>query len=117
MNAAALHLATAASNIVNVRTSAPADAAGNVLGAVYQPRDVVQSSLATGGVTASIVPRSPSFFIGADPNSPTGFSAFPNVDLGAEIVNTMIASTSYKAAAKLLSVDAQLSDALLSIST
>ena len=54
-------------------------------------------------------------FIGTDPASPTGFSAYPNVNIGAELVNLTMAASSYKAAAALLSVEAEIGDSLIDI--
>ncbi len=115
LNAAATRLGVAANNLVNARSSAFATATGQVLGTVYQPQQVAQSALTTGGVTTTLVPVTPASFIGTDLASPTGFSAYPNVDIGAELVNLSIAASSYKAAAVLLSVEADLSDSLIDI--
>ncbi len=68
-----------------------------------------------GSVTTTVVPVTPSYFIGTDAASPTGFSAIPNVNIGAELVNLTMAASSYKAAAALLSVEAEISDALIDI--
>ncbi|MDX1484997.1 MAG: hypothetical protein R3229_10985 [Alphaproteobacteria bacterium] len=115
LNAAATRLGVAANNLVNARSSAPATVEGTVLGAVYQPQQVTQSSLPTGGVMTTLVPVTPGYFIASDANSPTGFSAYPNVDVGAELVNLSIAASSYKAAARVLSVEASLGDSLIDI--
>jgi flagellar basal-body rod protein FlgC len=115
LNAAATRLGVAANNLVNARSSAFATATGEVQGAVYQPQQVAQSALSTGGVAVTVVPVTPASFIGADANSPTGFSAYPNVDVGAELVNVALAASSYKAAAQLLSVEAEISDSLFDI--
>ena len=114
-DAAATRLGVAANNLVNARSSAFATAEGQLLGAVYQPKQVAQSALSTGGVATSIMPVTPATFLGADSASPTGFSAYPNVDIGAELVNLSLAASSYKAAAKLLSVQAEISDSLTDI--
>ncbi len=115
LNAAATRLGVAANNQVNARSTAIATAQGEVLGDAYRPQRVAQSTLANGGVTATVVPVSPDHFIGTDPASPTGFSAYPNVNIGAELVNLMIAASSYKAAAALLSVEAEIGDSLIDI--
>jgi flagellar basal-body rod protein FlgC len=115
MNAAAVRLGVAANNLISARSTAPATANGQILGAVYAPQQVAQSTLTTGGVTTTLVPVTPQSFIGPDPNSPTGFSAYPNVDIGAELVNLSVAANSYKAAAQVLSVESQISKALFDI--
>lgn len=117
MNAAAMRLGNAANNLISARSTAPATAAGQLLGAVYAPTQVAQSTLSNGGVTTSIVPVTPSWVLGPDANSPTGLSAYPNVDVGQELVNLSLASNAYKAAAKVLSVEAEVSKALLDISS
>lgn len=115
MNAAATRLAVSASNMVNARTTAPATPSGEILGAAYEPKAVVQVSLTTGGVRTEVVPVEPAHRISADPLSPTGLSAYPNVGIINEIVNQAIAATSYKAAAQLLVVEQQMTDSLLDI--
>lgn len=115
MNAAAVRLGVAANNLVSARSTAPATATGQVLGAAYAPQQVAQSSLTTGGVATSLVPVSPPTVVGPDANSPTGFSAYPNVDIGAELVTLSLAANSYKAAAKVLSVEAESSKTLFDI--
>lgn len=117
MNAAAMRLGNAANNLISARSTAPATAAGQLLGAVYAPTQVAQSTLSNGGVTTSIVPVTPSLVLGPDANSPTGLSAYPNVDVGQELVNLSLASNAYKAAAEVLSVEAEVSKALLDISS
>jgi flagellar basal-body rod protein FlgC len=115
LNAAATRLGVAANNMVNARSSAFATATGAAQSPVYQPQQVAQSTLSTGGGATTVVPVTPASFLGADANSPTGFSAYPNVNIGAELVNVALAASSYKAAAQLLSVEADLSDSLLDI--
>jgi len=76
---------------------------------------VAQSTLSAGGVATTVVPVTPASFVATDANSPTGFSAYPNVNVGAELVNVSLAASSYKAAAQLLRVEAEISDALIDI--
>jgi flagellar basal-body rod protein FlgC len=111
----ATQLAVAASNIVNARVSTPATAGGNLLGALYQPRAVIGTSLAGGGVQAQVVPVTPASKLTFDAASPTGFSAAPNVDLASQMVTLIMASSSYKASAQLLKVEAELSNTLTEI--
>jgi flagellar basal-body rod protein FlgC len=115
LNAAATRLGVAANNLVNARTSAFATATGAAQGTVYRPQQVAQSTLTTGGVATTVVPVTPPSFIATDPNSPTGFSAYPNVNIGAELVNLSLAASSYKASAQLLSVESEISDSLIDI--
>jgi flagellar basal body rod protein FlgC len=53
--------------------------------------------------------------LGTDADGPTGFSASPNVDIGRELVNLALAANSYKAAARVLSAEAEISAGLLDI--
>lgn len=115
MNAAAVRLGVAANNLISARSTAPATAAGQVLGAVYAPQQVAQSTLSTGGVATTLVPVSPPWVLGTDLNSPTGLSAYPNVDIGAELVNLSLAANAYEASAKVLSVEAEVTGSLLDI--
>ena len=109
----ATRLAVAADNIVNAWDTTPATADGAILGALYQPRTVVGVSDGNGGVTARVVPVTPASALIADGTSPTGYSAMPAVDLASEMLTLTMATTSYRAAAKLLAVDGDLSASLL----
>ncbi len=115
LTAAATRIGVAADNLVNARSSATATASGEILGPLYRPQQVAQSTMSSGGVTTTATPVSPASFIATDTASPTGFSAYPNVDIGAELVNLTFAASSYKAAAGLLSVEADLSDSLIDL--
>jgi flagellar basal body rod protein FlgC len=59
LNAAALRLGTAANNLTGARSTAPATAAGEPLGTAYRPRQMAESSVATGGVATTLVPVTP----------------------------------------------------------
>ena len=61
--------------------------------------------------------RDPATVVGPDPASPTGLSAFPNVDLVEEAVNQKIALASYKANAAVIRTQQEIDDALLDIET
>lgn len=115
----ATQLAVAASNIVNARVSTPATATANnggtLLGALYAPQAVIGTSVAGGGVQALVVPVNPASRLIFDAASPTGFSAVPNVDLASQMVTLIMASSSYKASAQLLRVEAELSNTLTNI--
>lgn len=106
-------LAQAASNIVNARGSVPATGDGTLLGALYAPKAVVGVTVAGGGVQARLAPVTPASRLVFDSASATGFSAVPDVDLAGQMVAMMMASSSYKAAAKLVAIDAELSRSLI----
>jgi len=100
--ASTVRVNAAASNIVNaqVRSRTSASAAG------YAPQRVQQTTTATGGVGAAIVPVSPASLAIFDPASPlsdeNGIVNIPNVSLPAEIAELTRASQAYKANAKVL---------------
>lgn len=108
-------LAQAATNIVSVRVSVPATPDGTLLGALYAPKAVVGVSVEGGGVQARLTPVNPASRLVFDAASPTGYSAVPNVDLASQMVTMMMASSSYKAAATLLGLEAGLSRTLTNV--
>ncbi len=113
MRAASTRVAVSASNVVNARTSAPTTLdATEPPAAAYQPQRVQQAALAYGGVQARAVPVKPSTTTLPDPSSPTGLSAFPNVNLAGELVDQRLAVNAYKASAALVRTQNELDDAL-----
>jgi flagellar basal-body rod protein FlgC len=82
-------------------------------GSPYVPVQSVNTAQPTGGVRASLAPVSPALFAEYQPDSADadaqGMVAAPNVDLAQETVQQMLASTAYKANAKV----AQAADEML----
>ena len=83
----------------------------------FQAQTVVQSSQATGGTQAVVVPRNPATQTAFAPESPlangNGLAAAPNVDLGEELVNQISARAAFEAnAAVIREVDEQTDDLL-----
>ncbi len=100
---------TAASNIANAgvkSTPGKISAAGPVFSAGYTPQRVRQTTTASGGVRASVVPVSPASLSVFDPSSPlanqNGAVNIPNVSLPVEIAELQKASFAYKANARVL---------------
>lgn len=106
MQASVARLNASANNIANANSNGPLASAGSPLANaaaphVYQPVTVLQSPLATGGVAASIVPRTPGYRPVSDPGSPhanaQGMIAAPNVDLVDEMISQLTAKLTYDA--------------------
>lgn len=103
VNAQQKRLAATASNIANVSTSGSVPAADLSAPAstVYRPLTANLTSLATGGVQASISADPKGYSLSYDPSSPyansEGMIAVPNVDLTQEIVRTLEIESAFKA--------------------
>ena len=121
MAAAVMRLDIAASNIANSLSAGPLPDAANPekFPAAYTPLRVDQVDLASGGTTAIVNRVSPESVPAFDPGAPyadaSGQVAMPNVDLGNEIVQTMIARLTYAANAQVVRADAQMTAVLFSI--
>jgi len=101
LQAASTRLAVSAGNVANVTARRPLDADGNATG-LYQPQRTVQTSTIGGGTQATAAAITPAHQPIADPTSPTGLAAVPNVDLGHEAVEQIQAELSYKANAAII---------------
>ena len=115
LQAATKRLGVSANNVANALTSRPTTGSNAKPAGVFEAQEARDRSLAGGGVTTDVRDRDPSTVIGPDPASPTGLSAFPNVDLVEEAVNQKIALASYKANAAVIRVQQDIDDALLDI--
>jgi flagellar basal-body rod protein FlgC len=121
LTVASLRLQVAASNIANVLSDGPLPGAPNPdnFPAAYAPLRVNQTDVAGGGTSATISAVSPATVSTFDPGAPfansDGLVASPNVDLATEMVQLLIARTTYAANAQVIRADAQMSAALLSI--
>lgn len=115
LQAAARRFAVSADNVVNIRTSRPVVTEGETPEGVFKPRRVVQIPLEGGGVQAKLQSVEPSTLTFADPDSPTGLAAFPNVSLEREIVDQRVAVSTYKAALAALRAKDEMDDALLDL--
>ena len=121
LNAASLRLQVAASNIANALSDGPLPGVSDPenFPAAYTPLRVNQSDVVGGGTSATVGSISPATISTFDPTAPfanaDGFVASPNVDLASEMIQLLIARTSYSANAQVIRVDAQMSAALLNI--
>jgi flagellar basal-body rod protein FlgC len=123
MAAAMTSLTASASNVAN------ADSAGPVPGftpvnaqspaSVYQPAVVIETSMAGGGVSATVTRSSPGTILSYDPTAPfangQGMVAVPNVDFATEAVNQMSASMAFQANLKVFQAANRNLDSLLDI--
>lgn len=118
LRAAATRVNTTANNIANARTVGTPGSTDPATQA-FQPQDVVQSSLATGGTVARTVDRQPGTSPAFDPNNTLanaqGFVDAPNVDLASELVEFKAAEAGFKAAAALIRAEDERTDTLLDI--
>ena len=101
LQAASTRLAVSAGNVANMTARRPLEADGNAPG-LYRPQRTIQTSTVGGGTQASTAAIEPAQLAIADPNSPTGQAAVPNVDLGREAVEQIQAELSYKANAAII---------------
>lgn len=121
LSAAALRMQVSANNVANVYSSGPLPdaAAGANFPAAFMPQRVDQAARADGSVSASVKAVSPATIPAYDPTAPfanaSGLVAMPNVDLGNEAVQQIMASVSYAANAAALKADAQMTSTLLNV--
>lgn len=100
-NASQLRLQTAANNIANANTAS------------YRAQDVVQTSVASGGVNAQVVERNPATVQTTDGRG--NLAQRPNVSLEEEVIQADFSTYSAQANLKLLQVQNQLDEYLLDI--
>lgn len=111
MQAATTRLSVAASNIVNqqsdgpVPSTSPSQTVAQTAGSVYQPLTVSQTSVAGGGVSASVSASLPSYTLSYDPTASYADAqvvvASPNVDDTQQMMDVLASSQAYKANAKV----------------
>jgi len=120
MAAATKWLEVSAANIANAQTSGAVPTASSP-STVWRAQTVVQSSQAGGGVTTTVVNRSPGWVVAVDPNSPyadaKGRIAIPDVDMTTEAADLLGARLAYKASAKVMKVADEMTRAALDIAT
>ena len=121
LNVASLRLQVAASNIANSLSDGPLPGVSNPenFPAAYRAFRVNQADVVGGATSATISSVLPATVSTFDPTAPfanaDGFVASPNVDLANEMIQLLIARTSYAANAQVIRADAQMSSALLNI--
>jgi flagellar basal body rod protein FlgC len=117
LQSATKRLGVSANNVANALTSRPTTAGAPTPQGVFAAQEATDRALAGGGVATDVRDREPATVTGPDPASPTGLSAFPNVDLAEEAVNQKVALASYRANAAVIRVQQDIDDALLDIET
>ena len=105
LRAAGTRVLNSAENIANSASTGVRQADGEVTG-VYQPKKIVQTSVAGGGVESKRVPVSPAsvqvFAPDLSSAGPDGTVSLPNVSLATEAVHLMQADTAYRANLKVI---------------
>lgn len=120
MKAALQRFDAAANNIANVRSHGPLPSAtASGYPPAYTPVDVVQMSVAGGGVVSHVInsPRGPVVYY--DPSAPyadgDGMVAAPDIDLASEIVNLATAELDFAANLVVLRAESQMMGSLFDI--
>jgi flagellar basal-body rod protein FlgC len=121
MNVATLRLRVSASNVANASSDGPLPGTANATGypAAYGALQVDQTASAGGNTNATVTTVSPGTVPAYDPTAPyadgQGMVASPNVDLGSEIVQQLMARYTFAANAQVVRADAQMTASLLNI--
>jgi len=123
MAAAMTSLTASASNVANANSAGPASGFTPVNApspaSAYQPAVVTLTSMAGGGVSATITRSSPSPILSYDPTAPfangQGMVAIPNVDFATEAVNQLSARVAFQANLKVFQAANRNLDTLLDI--
>ena len=102
-------LSVSANNVANARSLGYQEAADGSNNGGFRPSRVEQTSLASGGVVAREVAKSPASVLvyqPADSNADAqGLVPRPNVDLAEEFVNQILAQRAYEASARLIAAE------------
>jgi flagellar basal-body rod protein FlgC len=122
MAAAMTSLTASASNIANAESAgqAPGFAPVNAQPAdVLKPAVVIESSMAGGGVSATVTRSSPGTILSYDPTAPfatmQGMVAVPNLDYATEAVNQLSARMAFHANVRVFQAANRNLDTLLDI--
>ncbi len=121
--AAARREEVAASNIANLRSRAAPRNSTDTTAAdgtpLFRPGQVVETSVATGGVRASVVAVDPTSIQQFEPDAPDanaeGAVDRPNVDLAQQQSNQIVAQRAFQANLKVIQTADELEKALLDI--
>jgi flagellar basal-body rod protein FlgC len=121
LNVATLRLQVAARNIANARSNGPLPGTPNPenFPSAYSALRVNQVDSLGGGTSATVTELLSPTVTAFDPSAPyaddRGMVASPNVDLGNELVQVLLARFNYKANALVIRADAQMGATLLDI--
>jgi flagellar basal-body rod protein FlgC len=119
MAAAALRLQVSASNIANALSFGPLPTAKNSQGfpPAYIPLRVDQTEVTGGGTIGTVRTVLPSYVPIYDPTAPyadnSGMVAAPNVDLGSQLIEMMLARYTFAANVKAANADSRMMGLLL----
>ena len=115
---AAKRIEVSASNIANQFSTVKTED-GESTNRPYQPQRVIAVSQEEGGVKSEVAPREPATLKRFDPNNAAaneqGIAEVPNVDIGEEMVNQIIASYDAKANMKAIKIENNLLQSTLDI--
>jgi flagellar basal-body rod protein FlgC len=115
---AAKRIEVSANNIANQFSTVKTDG-GESSKKPYQPAVVISVSQQEGGVQTEVQPREPATVKRFDPQNPaadeSGIADVPNVDVGEEMVNQIIASYDAKANLKAIKIENDLMQQTLDI--
>jgi len=123
MAAAMASLTASASNVANAGSAGPTPDFTPVNApspaSAYQPAVVIETSMAGGGVSATVTRCSPGTTLSYDPTAPfadtQGMVAVPNVDFATEAVNQISARMAFSANLKVFQAANRNLDSLLDI--
>ena len=115
LQAATKRLGVSATNVANATVSRPTTEGAPKPEGAFAALEATGRTTPGGGAATDVRERTPATVTGPDPASPTGLSAFPNVDLAEEAVNQKAALASYRANAAVIRVQQDIDDALLDI--
>jgi flagellar basal-body rod protein FlgC len=119
MAAAQKRLEVSASNVANISTAGPLDAAPNDVRAAYAALRAEQSETVGGGTVAKVSRASPGTVTVSDPGSAfanaDGLVAAPNVDLTNEAIQQLVARYSFAANAAVIRAEDKMVKSLLDL--
>jgi flagellar basal-body rod protein FlgC len=119
MVAAQKRLEVSASNVANVSTTGPLDAAPDDVRAAYAALRADQTQTAGGGTAVKVSRASPPTIAVSDPGSPfanaDGLVATPNVDFANEAVEQLVARYSFAVNAAVIRAEDKMMKSLLDL--
>lgn len=115
LHVAATRIAVSAGNTINARSGRAFEVEGRMQAGVHEPMRVVRIPLRHGGVRVALNSVPPSVLFFADPDSPTGLAAFPDMDLGAALVERRAAMRDFQAALVVVETEGEMEEVLLDL--
>jgi flagellar basal-body rod protein FlgC len=118
LNAASTRLNNSANNVANL-SSTQSRKDGQSVNEAFQPQDVIQTSVESGGVQTSQRTREPATIPVFQPDNPAagedGITQFPNVNLEEEVVTQQFAKYDFQANLKVLETADEMAQDLLDL--